>query len=324
VQLGAVLGVGATTGRDKVTIVASPAIADVGAWLEQLPAESTGKQGRGIVPIDNEPLADAAHYGDDRVFAYLRLKHAADPAQEAAMAALAKAGQPVVTVDLADTMQIGQLFFLWEFATAVGGSIIGIDPFDQPDVEASKIVTKQLTSAYGDTGRLPDEKPFLIDGPVQLFSDERNAAELSKAGSTLGAVVKAHLGRLHEGDYAALIAYIARTPGHIALLQAMRTGIRDAKRVATVAEFGPRFLHSTGQAYKGGPNSGVFTQITAADSADLAVPGERYSFGVVKAAQARGDFDVLAERGRRALRVHITGDLEAGLRTLQAAIAAAL
>ena len=324
VQLGAVLGVGATTGRDKVTIVASPGIADVGAWLEQLLAESTGKQGHGIVPVDNEPLADASHYGNDRVFAYLRLKDAADPAQEAAMAALAKAGQPVVTVDLAATMQIGQMFFLWEFATAAAGSIIGINPFDQPDVEASKIVTKKLTSAYNDVGKLPDERPFLTDGTIQLFSDERNAAELSKAGPTLGAVVKAHLGRLREGDYAALIAYIARTPDHIALLQSMRTSIRDARHVATVAEFGPRFLHSTGQAYKGGPNSGVFTQVTAADSADLAVPGERYTFGVVKAAQARGDFDVLAERGRRALRVHITGDLDAGLKRLQAAITAAL
>ncbi len=324
VQLGAVLGIGATTGRDKVTIVASPGIADVGAWLEQLLAESTGKQGHGIVPVDNEPLADASHYGDDRVFAYLRLRDAPDPAQEAAMGALAKAGQPVVTVELTNTMQIGQAFFLWEFATAVAGSIIGIDPFDQPDVEASKIVTKKLTNAYNDTGKLPDETPFLTEGAVQLFSDEKNAAELSKAGNTLAAVMKAHLARLGEGDYAALIAYIQRTPEHIALLQTLRTAIRDAKRVATVAEFGPRFLHSTGQAYKGGPNSGVFTQITAADAADLAVPGERYTFSVVKAAQARGDFDVLAERGRRALRVHITGGLEAGLQTLSAAITAAL
>ncbi len=324
VKLGAVLGIGATTGRDKVTIVASPHIADVGAWLEQLLAESTGKQGHGIVPIDNEPLADASHYGDDRVFAYLRLRDAADPAQEAAIAALKQAGQPVVTVELSNTLQIGQAFFLWEFATAVAGSIIGIDPFDQPDVEASKIVTKQLTSAYNDAGKLPDEKPFLTDGAIQLFSDERNAAELSKAGNTLAAVMKAHLSRLGAGDYAALLAYIERTPQHIALLQTLRTSIRDAKHVATVAEFGPRFLHSTGQAYKGGPNSGVFTQITAVDAKDLAVPGERYTFSVVKAAQARGDFDVLTERGRRALRVHITGELEAGLKTLSAAITAAL
>jgi transaldolase/glucose-6-phosphate isomerase len=324
VQLGTVLGVGATTGRDKVTITASPGLHDVGAWLEQLLAESTGKQGHGIVPVDAEPLADASHYGADRLFTYLRLRDAPDPAQDAAVAALAKAGQPVVTVELANTLQLGQAFFLWEFATAVAGSIIGIDAFDQPDVEASKIETKKLTSAYNDSGKLPDETPFLTDGAIQLFSDAKNAAELGRAGNTLAAVMKAHLARLGAGDYAALLAYIERTPEHIALLQDLRTKIRDAKQVATVAEFGPRFLHSTGQAYKGGPNSGVFTQITAGDAADLTVPGERFTFSVVKAAQARGDFDVLAERGRRALRVHITGSLEAGLHTLAAAIESAL
>ena len=324
VQLGTVLGIGATTGRDKVTIVSSPGIYDVGAWLEQLLAESTGKQGHGIVPVDNEPLADASHYGSDRVFAYLRLRDAPDPAQDKAIDALAKAGQPVVRVELADKLQLGQAFFLWEFATAVAGSIIGIDAFDQPDVEASKVETKKLTSAYNESGKLPDETPFLIDGAIQLFSDEKNAAELGRAGNTLAAVMKAHLARLRPGDYAALVAYIQRTPEHIALLQALRTKLRDAKKVATVAEFGPRFLHSTGQAYKGGPNSGVFTQITAADAHDLSVPGERFTFSVVKAAQARGDFDVLAERGRRALRVHITGDLESGLRTLGSAIGEAI
>jgi transaldolase/glucose-6-phosphate isomerase len=221
-------------------------------------------------------------------------------------------------------MQLGQAFFVWEFATAVAGSIIGIHAFNQPDVEASKIVTKALTTAYTRSGKLPEETPFLVDGTIQLFSDARNASELRAAGHTLNAVMKAHIDRLGAGDYAALIAYIQRTPEHIALLQTLRTRIRDAKRVATVAEFGPRFLHSTGQTYKGGPNSGVFTQITSQDAADLPVPGEKYSFGVVKAAQARGDFDVLAERGRRALRVHITGDLAAGLQTLSAAIIAAV
>jgi transaldolase/glucose-6-phosphate isomerase len=258
------------------------------------------------------------------VFAYLRLKGGFDPAQEEAVAALERAGQPVVRVELTDTMQLGQAFFLWEFATAVAGAIIGIDAFDQPDVEASKVVTKKLTAAYNESGKLPDETPFLTDGAIQLFSDERNAAELSRAGSTLDAVMKAHLARLGAGDYAALIAYIQRTPETIAVLQTLRTTIRDAKHVATVAEFGPRFLHSTGQTYKGGPNSGVFTQITSQDAADLPVPSEKYTFSVVKAAQARGDFDVLAERGRRALRVHITGDLEAGLQTLAAAITAAV
>ena len=324
VQLGAVLGVAATQGRDKATIVASPGAHDFGAWLEQLLAESTGKQGRGIVPVDAEPLAAPALYGDDRLFAYIRLTDAPDPAQDAAMAAFAKAGHPVVRVELANALLLGQAFFLWEFATAVAGSIIGIDPFDQPDVEASKIETKKLTEAFAATGKLPDEAPFATDGDLKFYSDVKNAAALGGAGGTLDAIVKAHFARLGAGDYAGLLAYIERTPEHIALLQSLRAKIRDARRVATIAEFGPRFLHSTGQAYKGGPNSGVFLQVTADDAADLAVPGERYSFGVVKAAQARGDFDVLAERGRRALRVHVGGDLESGLQRLAKAVAAAM
>ncbi len=320
VQLGAVLGVGAVSGRDKVTIVASPGIYDMGAWLEQLLAESTGKQGHGIVPVDGEPLGDPAVYGSDRVFAYLRLKDTPDPAQDVALAALAKAGHPVVTVELASKLQIGQTFFVWEFATAVAGSIIGIHPFDQPDVEASKVETKKLTTAYNESGSLPAEAPFLSEGSLLLFTDPKNEAALAGAGKTVAAVLKAHFARLGAGDYVALLAYIERTPEHIAVLQEMRVPIRDRKKVATVAEFGPRFLHSTGQTYKGGPNSGVFLQITADDAADVAVPGERYTFGVVKAAQARGDFDVLAERGRRALRVHIKGDLKAGLTQLAALV----
>ena len=316
VQLGAVLGVGCVSGRDKVTVVASPGIYDMGAWLEQLLAESTGKQGHGIVPVDEEPLGDPSVYGADRVFAYLRLRDEPDPAQEAAVAALAKAGHPVVKLDLANKSQIGQAFFVWEFATAVAGAIIGIHPFDQPDVEASKVETKKLTTAYNESGSLPAEAPFLTEGAFQLFTDPKNQAALAGAGKTVAAVVKAHWARLGAGDYAALLAYIERTPEHIAVLQDCRTHLREAKHVATVAEFGPRFLHSTGQAYKGGPNSGVFLQITADDAADLPVPGERYTFGIVKAAQARGDFDVLAERGRRALRVHITGDLKSGLAQL--------
>ena len=316
VQLGAVLGVGAVSGRDKVTIVASPGIHDMGAWLEQLLAESTGKQGHGIVPVDQEPLGDASVYGTDRVFAYLRLTDAPDPAQDKALAALAAAGQPVVQLDLSSKLQIGQAFFVWEFATAVAGAIIGIHPFDQPDVEASKVETKKLTTAYNESGSLPAEAPFLTEGALQLFTDPKNEAALASAGKTVAAVLGAHFGRLGAGDYAALLAYIERTADYIAVLQGMRTQIRDRKKVATVAEFGPRFLHSTGQTYKGGPNSGVFLQITADDAADVAVPGERYTFGVVKAAQARGDFDVLAERGRRALRVHIKGDLHAGLTQL--------
>jgi len=324
--LGAILGVGAVNGRDKVTIVASPGIADVGAWMEQLLAESTGKVGKGIVPVDSEPLGAPAVYGSDRIFAYLRLEGGADAAQDAAVKALEEAGQPVVRITVSEPYQIGQEFFRWEIATAVAGSIIGIDAFNQPDVEASKIETKKLTDAYEQTGALPAEAPFLEDEGIKLFADARNAGEIQKAAAakTLDACVAAHLARLAPGDYAALLAYIERNAAHTAALTKLRTLIRDRKKVATCVGFGPRFLHSTGQAYKGGPNSGVFLQITADDARDLAVPGHKYGFSVVKAAQARGDFDVLAERGRRALRIHIGSDVAAGLARIAKAVERAL
>ncbi len=322
VQLGVILGTAAKAGRDKVTVIASPGIHDVGAWLEQLLAESTGKQGHGIVPVDSEPLGAPGVYGEDRVFAYLRLTTAPDPSQDAAVAALEQAGQPVVRLSLSSTEQVAQQFFLWEFATAVAGAVIGINPFDQPDVEASKIETKKLTDAYAATGKLPDEAPFLVSDGIKLFTDPRDQEALRQ--DSLDAVIKAHLDRAGPGDYVALLAYIDRNTAHIEALQALRTRIRDAKHVATCVGFGPRFLHSTGQAYKGGPNSGVVLQITADDAKDLAVPGETFTFGTVKAAQARGDFDVLAERGRRALRVHLGADVGAGLARLARAVDAAL
>ena len=322
VQLGAIIGTAAKAGRDKVTVIASPGIYDVGAWLEQLLAESTGKQGHGIVPVDLEPLGQPDAYGGDRVFAYLRLTEAPDAAQDAAVAALEGAGQPVVRLSLSSTVQVAQQFFLWEFATAVAGAVIGINPFDQPDVEASKIETRKLTDAFAATGKLPDEAPFLVSEGVKLFTDPRNQEALQ--GDGLDAVIKAHLDRVGPGDYVALLAYINRNAAHIEALQAIRERIRDKKRAATCVGFGPRFLHSTGQAYKGGPNSGVVLQITADDAHDLPVPGEKYSFGTVKAAQARGDFDVLAERGRRALRVHLGADVDAGLARLARAVDAAL
>jgi len=322
VRLGAILGVAAKAGRDKVTIIASPGIYDMGAWLEQLLAESTGKQGHGIVPVDDEPLGAADVYGKDRVFAYLRLTNAPDAAQDAAVKALEQAGQPVVRLSLSDPMQVAQQFFLWEFATGVAGAVIGINPFDQPDVEASKIETKKLTDAYAATGKLPDEAPFLVSDGIKLFTDPRDQDALRQ--DSLDGVIKAHLGRAGPGDYVALLAYIDRNPTHIEALRKLRARIRDAKHVATCVGFGPRFLHSTGQTYKGGPNSGVVLQITADDAKDLPVPGEKFTFGTVKAAQARGDFDVLAERGRRALRVHLGADVDAGLARLARAVDAAL
>jgi transaldolase / glucose-6-phosphate isomerase len=323
VVLGVVLGVLARRGRDKVTFITSPGIGDLGAWLEQLIAESTGKAGKGIIPIDAEPIGEPNVYADDRVFAYLRLTSAPDPDQDAAVAAIERSGQPVIRISVEDIYSLGEEFFRWEMATAVAGSVIGIHAFNQPDVEASKIATRRLTEEYERTGHLPAERPFFEEGDVRLFADERNAlALIALAGSdrSLARFISAHLKRLNPRDYFALLAYIEMNDAHSASLQALRTRVRDAYHVATCVGFGPRFLHSTGQAYKGGPNTGVFLQITCDDEADLEVPGQKYTFGVVKAAQARGDFQVLAERGRRALRVHLGPNVSDGLRQLDAAI----
>jgi transaldolase/glucose-6-phosphate isomerase len=324
VVLGAIIGAAARLGRDKVTVIASPGIAALGAWLEQLLAESTGKQGRGIIPVDGEPIGAPAVYGADRLFAYLRLAGDQDSEREQAVAALEAAGQPVVRITVSDKMQLGQEFFRWEMATAVAGSILGINPFDQPDVEAQKVKTRELTAAYEKSGKLPPETPFFTADGISLYADPENAAALQPQATSLAGVLKAHLARVHPGDYVALLAYIERNPAHAEILQRLRRMIRDRTRAATCLGFGPRFLHSTGQAYKGGPNSGVVLQITGDDAEDLPVPGQRYTFGVVKAAQARGDFDVLAERGRRLLRVHLPADLEGGLEIFASALEQAL
>ena len=300
--LGIRLGVLAQRGRDKVTLVTSPGIGALGVWLEQLLAESTGKVGKGLIPVDGEPLGAPAVYGDDRHFVYVRLDSAADPAQDEAMAALERAGQPVVRLRVLDPYHLGAEFFRWEVATAVASAIIGVNPFDQPDVEASKVATRALTDHYEKAGTLPPDSPLGVSDPA------------------FAATLKAHLESIKPGDYAAFLAYVPMNETHEAELSAIRLAVRDRFRVATCVGFGPRYLHSTGQAYKGGPNSGVFVQITCDDPDDLPVPGRRYSFGVVKNAQALGDFQVLRERGRRALRVHLGTDVKNGLARLRQAI----
>ncbi|MDO9299525.1 bifunctional transaldolase/phosoglucose isomerase [Bradyrhizobium sp.] len=326
VQLGLALGLAGLEGRDKVTILSSAKVADFGAWAEQLIAESTGKEGKGLIPIDGEPLGDPAAYGRDRFFIDIRTEGEDDTAHDEKLSALEAAGHPVVRIVMKSIDHIGQEFFRFEMATAVAGAVLGINPFNQPDVEDAKIKTRELTTAFEKTGKLPAEKPVMSTAGADLYTDDRNAAELRKAGADgdLGSWLKAHLARAGADDYVALLAYIERDADHIGSLQTMRLAVRDKRHVATCAEFGPRFLHSTGQAYKGGPDSGVFLQITADDGKDLAVPGQKASFGVIKAAQARGDFDVLTERGRRALRVHLKGDLASGLKMLDAAITEAL
>ncbi len=314
--LGVLLGTLARAGHDKLTLVASPAIHDLGAWLEQLVAESTGKDGKAIIPVDREPLGAPAVYGADRIFVYQRLTSAPDAAQDLAVDVLEAAGHPVIRIAMSDAYDLGREFFRWEFATAVAGAILGIDPFNQPDVEASKIATKKLTSEFEATGSLPAEAPGIEEDGVKVFGQV--------VGSTLADSLRAHLNSIKANDYFALLAYIEMNPAHEAALTVMRQRVRDAKRVATCLGFGPRFLHSTGQAYKGGPNSGVFLQITADDAHDLAIPDQKYTFGIVKAAQARGDLAVLRERGRRALRIHLGADVDAGLKKLAAAMERAL
>lgn len=322
VELGLTIGTLARRGRDKVTLIASPSIASFGSWAEQLLAESTGKHGKGVIPIAEEPLGDASVYGADRLFIALSDAASPDAAQDKAIDAIERAGQPVVRITLASAAMLAQEFFRFEMATAVAGAIIGINPFDQPDVEASKVATRELTDAYEKKGMLAAETPVFKANGIALYTDERNAQALRQAGAnaTLESWLGAHFARLHDGDYFAILAYVDRNEAHQKPLQQLRAAVRDSKHVATCLQFGPRFLHSTGQAYKGGPNSGVFLQITAdSNSDDVHIPGRKASFGMIEAAQARGDFRVLAERGRRALRVHVAHDLGAGLAAISKA-----
>jgi len=327
VQLGLLLGTAANSGRDKITVFTSPEIYDLGAWLEQLIAESTGKLGKGITPVDRETIAAPAVYGNDRIFVYVRLTGTADSSQDAKVAAIEAAGQPVIRIEISDLYEIFGQLFTWEVATAVAGSVMGINPFNQPDVESAKIETRALTTEYEKTGKLPERKPVLVDASgIQLYATDAYATKLKAAApsQTLAGYLKAHLDQIHAGDYFAALAFLPMFPGHEAAIQGFRHKVRDQKHIATCLGFGPRFLHSTGQDYKGGPNTGVFLQITADHAVDVEIPGQKYSFGIVIDAQAAGDLAVLESRGRRALRVHLGADVAAGLKLLAAAFDAAL
>ena len=322
VRLGLLLGVAARQGRDKVTLALSPPIRSLGAWLEQLVAESTGKRGTGIIPIDGEALGAADVYGDDRLFVSIRLDGAADTNQDAALARLEAAGHPVIRLTLADRYDIAGEFFRWEMATAVAGAILGVNPFDQPDVEASKVETRRLTAEHEARGGWPEDSPVARGtyggGEILAYADGRQAALLRRAAGSgrLDELIAAHCAKLRARDYLGVLAYVERSAAHEASLRRLRNAVRDARRVATTVGFGPRFLHSTGQAFKGGPDSGVFLQVTCDDEHDLPVPGHPCTFGVVKTAQARGDVAVLSERGRRMLRLHLAGPVGPGLAAL--------
>ncbi len=322
VKLGIVLGLAARAGRDKVTFISAHEIAPLGAWLEQLLAESTGKLGKGLIPVDAEPLGVPDAYGQDRVFVFLHLPGKDDPASEDLAKALEAKGHPVVHISLASAKTLFQEFVRWQIAIAVAGAVIGIDPFDQPDVEASKIKARELTDAYEKSGEAPSSPSMFAADGVALYADAANAKALNGGGKrdNLEDYLAAHFARAGEGDYVGLLAWMDRDDSHTSALQGIRAHLRDRLKTATVLGFGPRFLHSTGQAYKGGPNSGVFLEITATPARDLPVPGRKISFGQVEAAQALGDMAVLGERGRRVLRVDLGHDVEAGLERLGAAI----
>jgi len=335
VQLGLLLGTAHNAGRDKITFFTSPEIYDLGAWLEQLIAESTGKQGKGITPVDREAIGPPSVYGNDRVFAYVRLNKSADASAQADLdakvAALEAAGHPVAHFEIDDVYEIFGQFFTWEMATAVAGSVIGINPFNQPDVESAKVETRALMAEYDKTGELPKRTPFLTGNddagiPFALYATDAYAATLkaSAPSQTLAGFLRAHLDQLKAGDYFATLAFLPMFEEYEAAIQEFRHKVRDQKRVATCLGFGPRFLHSTGQDYKGGPNTGVFLQLTGDHRDDVDIPGESYSFGVVIDAQAAGDLAVLESRGRRALRVHFGKDIGAGLKALNTAFSTAL
>lgn len=322
--LGAILGACASRGFDKITFIISPAIAGFGAWLEQLLAESTGKRGRGLIPIDGELPGQTGVYGTDRLFVYLRLDAETDASQEACVTTLEAAGHPIVRIAVKDRYGLGSEFFRWEMAAAVAGAFLGINPFDQPDVEESKIATRRLAAEFEKAGRFPQDTPLAESAGLSVFADDRNRRALAGTQDTLAGYLKAHLRRLRERDFFALLAYLEMSDANQQVLQRIRHLVRDRARAASCLGFGPRFLHSTGQLYKGGPDSGVFLQLTGDDAQDLPVPGQKYTFGAIKMAQARGDFDVLCSRGRRVVWVHLGSDVSRGLDALSGIVEEAL
>lgn len=326
VRLGLVLGAAALAGRDKLTFVMSSGVSSLGAWIEQLVAESTGKLGKGIVPVEGETLVEPSSYASDRIFVSVALDSHVDQARDQALGALAKLGHPVIRISIRQLEDLGQEFFRWEVATAVAGAVLGINPFDQPDVESAKVAARALTSTYEAEGSLPAAEPFLEQSGIQLFAAPDHARRLlrSSGGGGVASVLRAHMGSAGERDYIALLAYLNRDAGARAALGRIRDAIGPVSGVATCVGFGPRFLHSTGQLHKGGADNGVFLQIGCDPGRDIPVSGRGLSFGVVEAAQALGDFSVLTGLGRRALRIHVAARQDDALARLEEAFAEAV
>ena len=308
VKLGVILAEAARAGRDKVTFVSSPGIATFADWAEQLIAESTGKEEKGLTPVAGEALGEPECYGDDRFFVYLGLRSEADADTDRKLSALEAVGHPVVRINLAQKIDLGQEFFRWEVATATVGSLLGINAFDQPNVQESKDNTNRLLAEFREKGKLPEGAPTLKTRGLQVFAPPSRTSAKSVESYLAG-----FLRQARPGDYIALMAYLDRSGEHDVQLQAIRTRLRDSLRLATTLGYGPRFLHSTGQLHKGGPNTGIFIQITADDSEDVAVPGEAFGFSILKQAQALGDLQSLVRHGRRVVRLHLGRDTNTGL-----------
>ena len=324
-RLGLVLGAAAIAGRDKLCLLCSPGIAPLGAWIEQLVAESTGKLARGILPVDGTSSLPSDH-APDRVFARIELASESDPAADSAVDQLQAAGHPVVRIRVRDLAELGQEFFRWEFATAVAGSVLGLNPFDQPDVESSKLATKEVTAAYESAGVLPAPEPWLESEWARLYASPAllGADESPCSPASVPEALRALVATIRDRDYFALLAYINRGRETSGLADSIRARISSKTKAAATVGFGPRFLHSTGQLHKGGPNTGVFLQVATTDGPHLEIPGRDLHFGVVKGAQSIGDFEVLSRLGRRAMRLEVGGEPGPALQRLDAALAEAL
>jgi transaldolase/glucose-6-phosphate isomerase len=317
--LGTTLAEAARRGRDKITFVISRGIETFADWAEQLIAESTGKEGKGLLPVAGEALGEPRVYGKDRIFVYLKLETDADGSIESALNALEAVGHPVIRISLRDKLDLGQEFFRWEVATATAGALLGIDPFDQPNVQESKDNTRRLLEEYREKGRFPEEEPLLDFDGLKFYGDaaaRTDSAKLGAAGKSPEGLLAAFLSEARPGDYIALMAYLEPRAEHAAALQSVRVRLRDSTRLATTLGYGPRFLHSTGQLHKGGANNGLFIQITADDAEDLPIPGEPYSFSILKQAQALGDLRSLESKQRRVIRLHLGKDVPAQLARL--------
>ena len=310
VLLGATIGESANAGRDKLTLLTDRSLATLGLWIEQLVAESTGKHNKGVLPVAGEPVGPPEVYGDDRLFVSVT----SSDDSEIDLTALEAAGHPAIRHGISDLYDLGGEFFLWEFATAFAGWLLQINPFDQPDVQSSKDATKRLLKVFNERGQLPEQTEVVHDEALTLFGTDENSRELS-SGLLLDAL-RVHLSSARPHDYFAFLIYIEETPPLEEVLQSLRKHLRDRFQLATTTGYGPRFLHSTGQFHKGGPNTGVFIQLTAPDRTDLAIPGESYSFSILKQAQALGDFEALATNGRRAIRIDLGSDALDGVRKL--------